>query len=60
MEVCDIAVTLVVLKWHGLELLMKLIKSSVMVAGEDQGYLSIISIPIDSGPESKRPRWDCC
>jgi hypothetical protein len=30
-----------------------------MVAGEDQGYLSIInSIPIDSGPESKGPCWD--
>jgi hypothetical protein len=47
----------VVLKWHGLELLMKLKKVvPVMVAGEDQGYLSIInSIPIDSGPESKGP-----
>jgi hypothetical protein len=60
MEVCDIAVNIGGFKWHGLELLMNNKKVvPVMVAGEDQGYLSIItSIPIDSGPESNL--LGCC
>jgi PAS domain S-box-containing protein len=58
MEVCDIAVNIGGFKmaWVGIidEVNKKVVP--VMVAGEDQGYLSIItSIPIDSGPESKGP-----
>jgi hypothetical protein len=54
MEVCDIAV-LVVLKWHGLELLMKLISCSRDGCRRRPGVFVNKSSIIDSGPESKSP-----